>query len=80
MISASAASAAPRCCRRARSQDISDYDRLVVTERLQQLQEMTPGEDVKKERQSWQMVMKYAPELIKATPVVIKVIEAVRTL
>jgi hypothetical protein len=51
-----------------RSQGISDYDRLVVTEHLQQLQQMSPGEDAKKERQSWQVVMKYTPGLIKAAP------------
>jgi hypothetical protein len=62
------------------SQDISDHDRLIVAEHLRQLQKMTPGGDQRGERQSWQMIRKYAPGLIKAAPSVIKAVEAVRTI
>jgi len=62
------------------SQDISDHDRLIVTQHLEELQEMTPGGDVKKERQSWQMIRKHAPGLINAAPTVIKIIEGMRDL
>jgi hypothetical protein len=60
------------------SEEISDHDRLIVTEHLRKLQEMTPDEDPKKERQSWDVVRRYAPGVVKAVPSVVKAIEAMR--
>jgi hypothetical protein len=60
------------------SEDMSGHDRLIVAENLQQLQQMTPGEDPERERKSWELVSKYAPPTFKAIPTVIKIVEAVR--